>query len=229
MGTAGNDEALRGLASTRWPRSADRLDAYANLLGGDGVTRGLIGPREANRIWERHLLNCAAVEELIPADARVVDVGSGAGLPGIVLAIVRSDITVTLVEPLLRRATFLTEAVVSLGLGDRVAVCRVRAEDLGKQPNGHRYDIATARAVAPLDRLVGWCLPLLRPRGALLALKGERASAEAVAAAASISEAGGSSPLVCQCGRDWLPQPTTVVRVYRAPQVSGVPPTRRSS
>ena len=126
---------------------------------------GLIGPREAPRIWERHLLNCAAVAELIPEGATVVDVGSGAGLPGMVLAVARPDLTVTLVEPLARRTAFLTEAVASLGL-EQTTVVRARAEEcVGKLPAA---DVVTARAVAPLDRLAGWCLPLAhrRRRGA---------------------------------------------------------------
>src|SRR5690349_12658888 len=138
----------------------DRLPlavSYAELLCTDGVVRGLIGPREAPRIWERHMLNCAVVADLIPTGASVVDVGSGAGLPGMVLAVVRPDLAVTLIEPLARRTAFLTEAVAALGL-DRTTVVRARAEEcVGKLPGA---DVVTARAVAPLDRLAGWCLPL---------------------------------------------------------------------
>src|SRR3954449_533182 len=129
-------------------------ERYAELLATDGVVRGLIGPREAPRLWERHLLNCAVVAEMIPYGASVLDVGSGAGLPGIVLAVARPDLSVTLVEPLARRTTFLTEAVDTLGLGTTVTVVRARAEEALR--NGTpTADVVTARAVAPLDRLAG--------------------------------------------------------------------------
>lgn len=147
--------------------------AYADRLATEGVKRGLIGPREAPRVWERHVLNSMAVSGAVPTGATVVDVGSGAGLPGIPLAIGRPDVRVTLLEPLLRRSVFLQETVESLGLGERVRVIRGRAED-------HRetYDVVTARAVAPLTRLLGWCLPLVRRGGRLVAMKGESAEAE---------------------------------------------------
>src|SRR5262245_36061264 len=164
----------------------DRLTlaiAYARLLVTDGVTRGLIGPREAPRIWDRHLLNCAAVAELVPSGARVVDVGSGAGLPGIVLAVARPDVEVVLVEPLARRTVFLDAAVSALDL-DRTTVVRARAEELAPvrgRPRIDRAEIVTARAVAPLDRLAAWCLPLVADGGRLLALKGESAAQGAAA------------------------------------------------
>ena len=113
----------------QFPEVVTQLEAYARSLATDGVTRGLIGPREVPRIWERHIANCAAIEELIPRSASVVDIGSGAGLPGLVLAIVRPDISVTLVEPLLRRTTYLSEIVTELGLADRVHVLRGRAQE----------------------------------------------------------------------------------------------------
>ncbi len=161
-----------------WPAAAEsaldpvalqRLAVLGELLATHGVERGLLGPREVPRLWERHLLNCAVLEPLIPADAAgLCDVGSGAGLPGLVLAALRPDLAVTVLEPLLRRTTFLTEAVDALGL-TRVEVLRGRAEDWA----GRRtWPVVTARAVAPLDRLAGWCLPLLTPGGLLLALKG---------------------------------------------------------
>ena len=155
----------------------DRLDLatrYAALLAGAGVERGLVGPRETPRLWERHLLNCAGLQELLAPGDTVLDLGSGAGLPGIVLAIRRPDVEVVLVEALLRRATFLTEAVAELGLTN-VTVRRARGEELAKKIE---VDVVTARAVAPLDRLVRWSMPLLRSGGRLLALKGEQAEAE---------------------------------------------------
>ncbi|MGA7688960.1 MAG: 16S rRNA (guanine(527)-N(7))-methyltransferase RsmG [Jiangellales bacterium] len=162
--------------------------AYADLLADAGVERGLIGPREVERLWERHLLNSAAVAAAVPDGVGVLDVGSGAGLPGIPLAIVRPDLRVTLVEPLLRRATFLSEVCEALGL-DRVDVQRARAEDL---PRG-AADAVVARAVAPLPRLLGWTLPLLRPGGRLVAMKGQGAQAELDAAAAALTRLGARS------------------------------------
>ena len=139
------------------------------------MRRGLIGPREVPRLWERHLLNCAVLGELLPEGASLCDVGSGAGLPGIPLALARPDVRITLLEPLLRRTTFLDEVVRQLGL-ENVTVLRGRAEEMvGKLPP---VDVVTARAVAPLDRLAGWGLPLLRPYGEMLALKGDTAEQE---------------------------------------------------
>jgi 16S rRNA (guanine527-N7)-methyltransferase len=197
----------------------DRLtlaEQYAERLTTDGVVRGLIGPREAPRIWERHLLNCAVVAELIPTGASVVDVGSGAGLPGIVLAVARPDLTVILVEPLARRTAFLTEAVAALGL-DRTTVVRARADEcVGKLPGA---DVVTARAVAPLDRLAGWCLPLATAGGRLLALKGATAEAELASLLSGHAEAlarlGAGAAAVRSCGVGLLDEPTTVVEIVR--------------
>ncbi|MDF2748576.1 MAG: rsmG [Propionibacteriaceae bacterium] len=138
-----------------------------------GVAYGLLGPKEADRVWERHILNSAALGGLIEPDATVIDVGSGAGLPGIPLALMRPDLRVTLLEPLLRRFTFLVEVVNELQVTAQVAVERARAED-----HAERYDIVVARAVAPLDRLIGWCDPLRRSGGVILALKGRNARTE---------------------------------------------------
>jgi 16S rRNA (guanine527-N7)-methyltransferase len=202
-------------------------DQYAELLVTDGVVRGLIGPREAPRIWDRHLLNCAAVAELIQPGARVVDVGSGAGLPGLALAIARPDLSVVLVEPLARRTSFLTEVVAALGLDGTVTVLRARAEEaLGRLPEGPA-DIVAARAVAPLDRLAGWCLPLAKVGGRLLAIKGASAAVEAAEHAAAVRRLGGGQPAVRVCGADLLDPATTVVEVVR--ERPTVPPGRRRS
>jgi 16S rRNA (guanine527-N7)-methyltransferase len=174
-------------------------EAYAALLAGRGVTRGLVGPREQGRIWDRHLLNCAALTPLLPANARVVDVGSGAGLPGIVLALRRPDLYVDLVESLRRRTDYLSEVVAQLGLADRVRVVRGRVEDPEVVAAVGGSDWVTARAVAPLDRLVAWCLPLLRPGGTLLALKGERAAEELAESATAIRRHGGTRTRVLRC------------------------------
>ena len=150
---------------------------YVALLATDGVTRGLIGPREVPRLWERHVLNSAAVSEAVPADARVVDVGSGAGFPGIPLGLARPDVTLALVEPMARRVGFLEEAVAELAddAGHPWRVIRGRAEDRSVVGSVGRVDVVTARAVAPLPRLVNWCRGLLRPGAQLVALVGSRA------------------------------------------------------
>jgi 16S rRNA (guanine527-N7)-methyltransferase len=188
----------------------DQARRYAELLATDGVTRGLIGPRETDRLWDRHLLNCAVVTELLPEYGRLVDIGSGAGLPGIVLAMLRPSLEVTLLEPLLRRAVFLEECVAELGLAN-ATVLRARAED--KNVAGLAADIATARAVAPLDRLAGWAAGLLRPGGQLLAIKGQSAEAELAAAKPVLSRLGVRSTEVLQAGNGRVVSATTVVRV----------------
>ncbi|GAA1850012.1 16S rRNA (guanine(527)-N(7))-methyltransferase RsmG [Asanoa iriomotensis] len=186
---------------------------YASLLATDGVVRGLIGPREAPRLWDRHLLNCAVMTDLIPSGASVIDVGSGAGLPGIVLAVARPDLSVVLVEPLARRTAFLAEVVTALGLDAVVTVVRGRAEEVRAAVDP--ADVVTARAVAPLDRLAGWCLPLTAPGGRLLALKGASASDEIAEHQTAIGRLGGATPVVRQCGVGLVDPPTTVVEIVR--------------
>ncbi len=156
---------------------AEAISQYVDILASRGIDWGLIGPREGDRLWERHVLNSVACADLFPTGVSVVDVGSGAGLPGIPLAILRPDLRVVLLESLLRRVTFLELAAAELGLADRVQVVRARAEE-------HRstYDVVTCRAVAPLPRLVDWCAHLLAPDGRLIALKGSSAEAELAAA-----------------------------------------------
>jgi 16S rRNA (guanine527-N7)-methyltransferase len=209
--TAELEERVAGALAARYPAAAEGLAGYVALLAGPGVERGLIGPRETDRLWSRHVANCAVLEELVAPDARVGDVGSGAGLPGIPLALVRPDLRVVLVEPLLRRATFLTEAVDQLGLAERVEVLRGRAED--QRDLG--LDVVTARAVAALDKLAGWSLPLVRVGGELLALKGSTAADEVEAAHDALERIGGGQAEVLQCGHGVVDPPTTVVRVVR--------------
>jgi 16S rRNA (guanine527-N7)-methyltransferase len=206
------------------PQDADPglLDRYADILATDGVTQGLIGPREAPRLWERHLLNCALVvvpsPGLVPAGSSVADVGSGAGLPGLVWALVRPDLRVVLIEPLLRRATFLERAVDDLGLTGRAVVARDRAEQL----NGTlAVDVVTARAVAPLDRLARWTLPLVRPGGALLALKGRSAAEEIARTGSALGELGAEPAELVTVGAGVVPEPTRVVIVRRRRQHQG--------
>lgn len=188
----------------------DGLEAYAAALAGDGVVRGLIGPREVPRLWERHILNCAVLADGIPADSRVADVGSGAGLPGIVLALVRADLRVVLVESLLRRCEFLTEVVARLGLGN-VTVRRDRAEDCVDLRGG--FDVVVARAVAPLVRLVPAVLPLLRPGGVLLAMKGDTAQEEIDAAGAAMKKAGVSEVVVRRFEAPYVEHAATAVQI----------------
>jgi 16S rRNA (guanine527-N7)-methyltransferase len=167
-------------------------EAYVARLATDGVLRGLIGPREVPRLWERHVLNSAAVAEAVPAGARVVDVGSGAGLPGIPLGLARPDVTLTLVEPMARRVEFLEEVVTGIaepaGLSWRVV--RGRAEDRAVAGAVGVVDVVTARAVAPLPRLVGWVRGLMRPGTQLVALVGSRALDELPALVPELEAAG---------------------------------------
>jgi len=155
-------------------------------------------------------LNSVALAELIPPAAGVVDVGSGAGLPGIPLAILRPDLEVTLLEPLLRRSRFLDEVVAQLGLSPRVEVIRGRAEEYRG-----RFDAVTARAVAPLARLVRWCAPLRQTDGAILALKGSSAADEVVAAAAELRAARLTAEILNVRAAPSV-EPTTVVRLASA-------------
>ena len=190
--------------------SLAKAQRYVELLATDGVTRGLIGPRETARLWDRHLLNCALVAELVPDQGELVDIGSGAGLPGVVLAMLRPRLHVVLLEPLLRRSVFLEECVNALDLPN-ATVLRARAEE--KAASRISADVATARAVAPLDRLVGWAAGLLRPGGELLAIKGQSAAAELEAAGPVLSGLGVRSAEVLQAGHGRVVSATTIVRV----------------
>lgn len=205
-------EALRPAAEQLFGPRLPLAVRYAELLATDGVVRGLIGPREAPRIWDRHLLNCAVLGELIGPDATVVDVGSGAGLPGVVLAVARPDLVVTLLEPMARRVAFLAEVVDQLELVG-VEVRHGRAEEVaGSLPPAQ---VVTARAVAPLDRLAGWCLPLVETGGRLLAIKGATAADEVAAHEAAVRRLGGAPPVVVRCGLAVVDPPTTVIEIER--------------
>jgi 16S rRNA (guanine527-N7)-methyltransferase len=182
---------------------------FAGLLATDGVTRGLIGPRETSRLWDRHLVNCAVLAELLPDRGELVDIGSGAGLPGMVLAMLRPEVHVVLLEPLLRRSVFLEECLARLDLPN-ATVIRARAEEM---VGAIKADVATARAVAPLDRLVGWAAGLLRPGGQILAIKGQAAEEELAAARPVLSRLGVRSAEVLRVGQGRVISATTVVRV----------------
>jgi 16S rRNA (guanine527-N7)-methyltransferase len=209
-------ETVGGGGAVLDPVFGDRLPMarrFAEHLVTSGVARGLIGPREAPRVWDRHILNCAVVAELVPDGARLVDVGSGAGLPGIPLALARPDISIVLVEPLGRRVEWLREVIADLGLA--IEVERGRAEETAVRRRWEGADVVTARAVAPLARLGAWSLPLLRPGGLLLAVKGASAPAEIERDAATVRKLGGGQPRVALCGAAVIDHPSTVVVVER--------------
>ncbi|OBC15520.1 16S rRNA (guanine(527)-N(7))-methyltransferase [Mycobacterium sp. 852013-50091_SCH5140682] len=194
----------------------DRLELaeqYTAILAGAGVEWGLIGPREIDRLWERHVLNSSAVGELVTAGERVADIGSGAGLPGIPLALARQDVTVTLIEPLLRRSEFLNEVIADLDLN--VAVVRGRAEDRVVRDEVGEMDVVTSRAVASLDKLSRWGMPLLRQDGRMLAIKGERAELEIEEHRRVMRSVGAVDARVVRCGASYLNPPVTVVVARR--------------
>lgn len=181
---------------------------YHDSLATDGSTRGFIGPREVPRLWERHILNCAVIEQVIPEGATVIDVGSGAGLPGIPLAIARPDLHITLIEPLLKRYNYLNEVTEKLGL-DNVTVLRGRAEEGPIKKAVAGADVVTSRAVASLGKLAKWSLPLVRKGGEMIALKGSSVHEELERDAADIKKAGGGKAEVTTV------HGTTIIRVPR--------------
>ncbi len=187
---------------------------YVRLLAGPGLVRGLIGPREVPRLWSRHILNCAAVADLVPRPATLVDLGSGAGLPGIVLALLLPDVEVTLLERMERRATFLSECVGELGLGN-ARVRRGAAEELAGQIGA---DVVTARAVAPLGRLAVLATGLIRPGGLILAIKGDTAADEVAAARPVLRRLGIQEVSVLRAGDGKVDRAATVVRLVAGRQ-----------
>ncbi|MBC3194528.1 16S rRNA (guanine(527)-N(7))-methyltransferase RsmG [Pseudonocardia sp. C8] len=193
---------------------------YVEHLATSGIERGLIGPRERDRLWDRHVLNCAVLAEVVPPDAKVVDVGSGAGLPGIPLALARPDLRIVLIEPLARRVDWLDEVLDDLALD--VTVERGRAEEPAVLRRWEGADVVTARAVGPLARLAGLCLPLLRPGGAMLVLKGASAPDEIARDAAAVRTLGGGEARIHEVGAGVVEPLTTVVEIPRI----GVPRRR---
>ena len=165
------EQSVEGLVGRYFPERQEEIRAFAQFLTTAGIERGLIGPREGERIWERHIFNCLPVTQLLPQNASLFDIGSGAGLPGIVIALSRPDLKVTLIEPLERRVEFLKEATEGLG----IEVIRGRAQDVKKSA-----DYVTARAVAPLEKLKKISWHMVKTGGALLAMKGESAATEMV-------------------------------------------------
>jgi 16S rRNA (guanine527-N7)-methyltransferase len=198
---------------------------FADLLTREATVRGLIGPREVPRLWDRHILNCAVVSDLMPEGSTVCDVGSGAGLPGLALAIRRPDLRVTLVEPLLRRTTFLDLATSTMGLTN-VSVQRGRAEELHGEAV---FDVVTSRAVAPMDRLTRWSMPLVTDGGLFLAMKGASAQQELDSAAPTVRRLGGVEATVLAVGEEWLSPPVTVVRMRKNATIGQSGHSRRRS
>ncbi|OAN42052.1 16S rRNA (guanine(527)-N(7))-methyltransferase RsmG [Mycolicibacterium iranicum] len=199
----------------------DAARRYAEILAGAGVERGLLGPREVDRLWDRHLLNCAVVAELLSSGERVADIGSGAGLPGIPLALVRPDVKVSLIEPLLRRSDFLRETIDELAID--CVVVRGRAEDRSVREEVGAADVVVSRAVASLDKLAKWGAPLLRPGGRMLAIKGERADDEVREHGRAMAALGLSDVKVERCGGRFVDPPATVVVGFQG-AVSGKQP-----
>ncbi|WP_155826697.1 16S rRNA (guanine(527)-N(7))-methyltransferase RsmG [Jongsikchunia kroppenstedtii] len=188
-------------------------ERYRDLLATDGVDHGLIGPREVDRLWSRHIMNSAVIAERIAEGAVVTDIGSGAGLPGLPLAIARPDLIMTLVEPLERRADFLRRFVDAAGLS--VAVVRGRAEEPATIEAGGMADVVTSRAVASIDKLARWSTPLIRVGGKMMPIKGASASDELAKHSKALAKAGLSDPQVLSCGVGLLETPTTVVELTR--------------
>jgi 16S rRNA (guanine527-N7)-methyltransferase len=200
-------------AATVFGAALATAEAFADVLATRGVEQGLIGPREVPRLWDRHLLNCGVVAELIGEQCQtLVDIGSGAGLPGLVLAMVRPEVTITLLEPSQRRCRFLAECVTELGLAN-ASVLRGRAEDVARA-GLLRADVATARAVAPLPRLAELAVGLVRPGGMVLAIKGITAPEELESAGPVLRRIGARSAQVVRAGQGKVVPATTVVRFF---------------
>lgn len=209
-------EDLRGVAERVFGDRLPLAVAFQHSLATEGVDRGLIGPREAPRLWERHILNCAVITELLDEGATVVDIGTGAGLPGIPIAIARPDLTVRMVEPLLRRTRYLGEVNDELGLG--AVIVRGRAEQSGVVKEAGGADYVTSRAVAPLKKLVPWSLPLVRTGGRMVAIRGSSAPEELDRDRGDLERRGAGDLAVVRCGEDVLDTPTTVFCARREPR-----------
>ena len=203
-------------AQNRWPDSFNLLERYHNWLCVAGVERGLVGPREIDRMWDRHINNSAVLEELIPVNSTVIDVGSGAGLPGIPLAIVRPDLKMTLLEPLARRVDYLNEVISDLGITERVVVVRGRAEEpVAKNLSAQ---VVTGRAVASLTKLLNWCWPLVAEGGQILMIKGASAAQE-IEEAAPVLRRKKLEAKVLDAGAGVVDPTTTAVKVIKIPTI----------
>lgn len=205
--------AAPGAAEAIFGSRMDRAQRYAEILAGAGVERGLLGPREVDRLWDRHILNSVAIGELLDPEERIADIGSGAGLPGIPLALARPDLRLTLIEPLLRRSDFLLEVVDDLDL--EITIVRGRAEEQSVRQQVGEMDTVVSRAVASLDKLTMWSLPLLRPDGRMVAIKGEHAEDEIREHRRVMAALGAVDVKVVRCGADYLDLPATAVVARR--------------
>jgi 16S rRNA (guanine527-N7)-methyltransferase len=190
----------------------DGVARYAELLRDQGELRGLIGPREVPRIWERHILNSAAVVPYLPMGGSVADIGSGAGLPGIVIAVMRPELDVILVEPMERRTTWLSEVVAELGLTN-VQVKRGRAEEYHE---AFEADAVTSRAVAALSKLVRMSMPLVRVGGELVILKGRNVAQEIEPARKVLRKFSAAEPEILEGATVEGVEATTILRVRRS-------------
>lgn len=208
------DAVTPAAATSIFGDNLDKAVAYHHSLATVGSERGFIGPREVPRLWDRHILNCAVIGEAMPEGATVADIGSGAGLPGVPLALARPDLQITLIEPLLKRSVYLDELKNELGL-DNVTVIRGRAEEKSVRQELGEVDVVTSRAVAPLGRLTGWSLPLARKGGAMIAMKGSSVGEELERDAAEIARAGGGAGEIILVGTEVLQDPTTLIRIPR--------------
>jgi 16S rRNA (guanine527-N7)-methyltransferase len=206
------------LAAEIFGPALETAERYAALLAGPAVQRGLLGPGEAARLWDRHLINCAVVAELVPSPSSLIDLGSGPGLPGIVFAMLLPEVSVTLLEPMARRVTFLQECVAELGLAN-AEVVRGRAEDMAGQLTA---DVVASRAVAPMDKLAGLAMGLVKPGGLVLAIKGASAEDEVSRARSELRRLGASDVEVLQAGNGKVDPAATVVR-FTAGQLRGRP------
>lgn len=192
----------------------EKAIAYHESLATDGSVRGFIGPREVPRLWDRHILNCGVIGEAMDEGISVADIGSGAGLPGIPLAIARPDLNITLIEPLLKRSVYLNEVKEALNL-DNVTVIRGRAEEKVVRKQVGLVNIVTSRAVAPLGKLATWSLPLVKIGGRMVAMKGSSVEEEIERDAKEIRKAGGTDIKVYTVGEALLSEPTTLISIRR--------------
>lgn len=210
MGTEMEDlEQEPEYAAVLFGSQIGKARAFAQRLAKDSETFGLLGPRELPRIWSRHVINSGLLVELIPSGSKVVDVGSGAGLPGIPMAIAQPDATFTLVEPMERRASWLSSVIKDLGI-ENVRVLRARAEDVKESD----FDFATARAVAALDKLLKLLTPLIKDskNRTIIAMKGSKAQEEITEAQRRLENMGYSQPEILTLGLNKAPETATVVR-----------------
>lgn len=204
-------DSERNAAQTLFGDRLALAERYVEHLCTTGIEHGLLGPREVPRMWSRHVLNCAVLGTALEAGVNVADVGSGAGLPGLAVAIARPDVEMTLIEPMERRVDWLSAVIADLGL-DNVQVIRARAEEVTDEVMA---DVVTARAVSALKKLIPLTVPLLDDDGQLLLLKGRSAGEEIEAASKVIKKHRLRTPEVLVLGADLLEEPTTVVRARR--------------